>query len=79
MLPATAYYDDKKAQETFDLNALNAYGCKPKNQQDKDQHATLYQERAVYGKIKMDPAKRAQTQNTGEVSSLEWSFPNLLN
>jgi hypothetical protein len=39
----------------------------PKNQQYKDQHATLYQEQAVYGK-KMDPAKRAQTQNTGEVS-----------
>jgi hypothetical protein len=39
----------------------------------------LYQERAVFGKIKMDPAKRAQTQNTGEVSSCEWSFPNPLN
>jgi hypothetical protein len=53
----------------------------PKNQQDKDQHATLYQEQAVFGKIKMDPAKKkqAQTQNTGEVSSLEWSFPNPLN
>ncbi len=31
---------------------------------------TLYQERAVFGKMKMDPAKRAQTQNAGEVSSL---------
>jgi hypothetical protein len=31
-------------------------------------HATLYQERAVFGKMKMDPAKRAQTQNAGEVS-----------
>jgi hypothetical protein len=30
----------------------------------------LYQERAVFGKMKMDPAKRAQTQNAGEVSSL---------
>jgi hypothetical protein len=28
---------------------------------------TLYQERGVFGKIKMDPAKRAQTQNAGEV------------
>ncbi len=28
---------------------------------------TLYQERAVFGKMKMDPAKRAQTQNAGEV------------
>ncbi len=31
---------------------------------------TLYQERAVFGKMKMDPAKRAHTQNAGEVSSL---------
>jgi hypothetical protein len=30
-------------------------------------HCTLYQERAVFGKMKMDPAKRAQTQNAGEV------------
>jgi hypothetical protein len=38
--------------------------------------STLYQERAVFGKMEMDPAKRAQTQNTGEVSSLQWSlFP----
>jgi hypothetical protein len=35
---------------------------------------TLYQERAVFGKMKMDPAKRAQTQNAGEVSSLQWFF-----
>jgi hypothetical protein len=28
---------------------------------------SLYQEQAVFGKIKMDPAKRAQTQNVGEV------------
>ncbi len=28
---------------------------------------TLYQEQAVFGKMKMDPAKRAQTQNAGEV------------
>ncbi len=35
---------------------------------------TLYQERAVFGKMKMDPAKRAQTQNAGEVSSLQWLF-----
>ncbi len=40
---------------------------------------TLYQERAVFGKMKMDPAKRAQTQNAGEVSSLHGSFPNPLN
>jgi hypothetical protein len=32
---------------------------------------TLYQEQAVFGKMKMDPAKRAQTQNAGEVSSLQ--------
>jgi hypothetical protein len=35
---------------------------------------TLYQERAVFGKMKMDPAKRAQTQNAGEVSYLQWFF-----
>jgi hypothetical protein len=35
---------------------------------------TLYQERGVFGKMKMDPAKRAQTQNAGEVSSLQWFF-----
>ncbi len=35
---------------------------------------TLYQERAVFGKMKMDPAKRAQTQNAGKVSSLQWFF-----
>jgi hypothetical protein len=35
---------------------------------------TLYQERAVFGKMKMDPAKRAQTQNAGEVSSFQWFF-----
>ncbi len=40
---------------------------------------TLYQEQAVFGKMKMDPSKRAQSQNTSEVSSLEWSFPNPLN
>ncbi len=40
---------------------------------------TLYQEQSAFGKMKMDPAKRAQTQHTGEVSSLEWSFPNPLN
>ena len=28
---------------------------------------TLYQERAVFGKMKMDPVKWAQTQNAGEV------------
>jgi hypothetical protein len=33
-------------------------------------HLALYQERAVFGKMKMDPAKRAQTQNAGEVLSL---------
>jgi hypothetical protein len=47
----------------------------PKNQQDKDQHATQYQERAVYGKIKMDPVKRAQNQNTGEVHHSNGPFP----
>jgi hypothetical protein len=35
---------------------------------------TLYQEQAVFGKIKMDPAKQAQTQNAGKVSSLQWFF-----
>jgi hypothetical protein len=35
---------------------------------------TLYQEPAVFGKMKKDPAKRAQTQNAGEVSSLQWLF-----
>jgi hypothetical protein len=34
----------------------------------------LYQERAVFGKMKMDPAKRAQTPSAGEVSSLHWFF-----
>jgi hypothetical protein len=28
-------------------------------------YPTLYQEQAVFGKMKMDPAKRAQTQNAG--------------
>ncbi len=28
----------------------------------------LYQEQAVFVKMKMDPAKRAKTQNAGEVS-----------
>ncbi len=36
--------------------------------------STLYQERAVFSKMKMDPAKRAQTQNAGEVSSLQRFF-----
>jgi hypothetical protein len=36
--------------------------------------STLFQERAVFGKMKMDPAKRAQTQNAGEVSSLQCFF-----
>jgi hypothetical protein len=34
----------------------------------------LYQELAVFGKMKMDPAKRAQTQNAGEVALLQWFF-----
>ncbi len=34
----------------------------------------LYQEQAVCGKMKMDPAKRAQTQNAGEILSLQWFF-----
>jgi hypothetical protein len=29
--------------------------------------STLYQEPAVFGKMKMDPTKRAQTQNAGDV------------
>jgi hypothetical protein len=37
-------------------------------------HNALYQERAVFGIMKMDPAKRAQTQNAGEVSLLHWLF-----
>jgi hypothetical protein len=43
------------------------------NKTTANKHA-LYQERAVFGKMKMDPAKRAQTQNAGEVSSLQWFF-----
>jgi hypothetical protein len=35
---------------------------------------TLYQEQGVFGKMIMDPAKRAQTQNAGKVSSLQWFF-----
>ncbi len=35
---------------------------------------TLFQERAVFGKMKMDPAKRAQTQNAVEVPSHQWFF-----
>ncbi len=35
---------------------------------------TLYQVRAVFGKMKMDPAKRAQTQIAGEDSLLQWFF-----
>ncbi len=42
--------------------------------QKKKVGSTLYQEWAVFGKMKMDPAKRAQTQNAGEVSSLQWFF-----
>jgi hypothetical protein len=41
---------------------------------EKSLTSTLYQERAVLGKMKMDPAKRAQTQNAGEVSLLQWFF-----
>ncbi len=37
-------------------------------------YSTLYQEPAVFGKMKMDPTKRAQTQNAGEVSFLQWVF-----
>jgi hypothetical protein len=40
----------------------------------KQNPPTLYQERAVFGKMKMDLAKRAQTQNAGEVESLHWFF-----
>ena len=36
-------------------------------QEDSAKPSTLYQEQAVFGKMKMDPAKRAQTQNAGEV------------
>jgi hypothetical protein len=35
---------------------------------------SLYQEQDVFGKMKMDSAKRAQTQNAGEVSLLQWLF-----
>ncbi len=45
---------------------------------ENSQHFTLYQEQAVFGKMKMDPAKRAQTQNAGEVSSLQWFFSQSL-
>ncbi len=37
-------------------------------------HGRSHCERAVFGKMKMDPAKQAQTQNAGEVSSLQWFF-----
>jgi hypothetical protein len=37
-------------------------------------NSALYQERAVFGKMRMDPAKRAKTQNAGEVSLLLWFF-----
>jgi hypothetical protein len=43
--------------------------------EDRYRVYTLYQERSVFGKMKMDPAKGAQTQNTGEVSLLECPFP----
>ncbi len=36
-------------------------------QPEKKTAPTLYQEPAVFGKMKMDPTKRAQTQNAGEV------------
>jgi transposase InsO family protein len=36
--------------------------------------STLYQEPAVFGKMKMDPTKRAQTQNAGEISFFQWVF-----
>jgi hypothetical protein len=38
-----------------------------RGQSQKCDEGTLYQEQAVFGKMKMDPAKRAQTQNAGEV------------
>jgi hypothetical protein len=41
---------------------------------NKDKRGTLCQERAVFGKMKMDPAKWTQTQNAGEVSSLQRFF-----
>ncbi len=41
---------------------------------DVERSTTLYQEQTVFGKMKMDPGKRAQTQNAGEVSSLDWFF-----
>jgi hypothetical protein len=41
---------------------------------NRSQTHALYQERAVFGKMKMDPAKRAQTQNAGEVSLLQGFF-----
>ena len=44
--------------------------------EDKTYSYTLYQERAVFSKMKMDPAKRAKlkSQNAGDVSSLQWFF-----
>jgi hypothetical protein len=36
--------------------------------------AYTVKERTVFGKMKMEPAKRAQTQNAGEVPSLQWFF-----
>jgi hypothetical protein len=57
-------------------NHTRRYFCKKnaENNMITYNKATLYQERAVFGKMKMDPAKWAQTQNAGEISSLQWFF-----
>jgi hypothetical protein len=44
------------------------------NLTSQEQVLALYQERAVFGKRKMDLAKRDQTQNAGEVSWLQRFF-----
>ncbi len=47
----------------------------PKSRAD----TTLYQERAVFGKMKMDPAKQAQTKMLVKFHRSNGSFPNPLN
>ncbi len=58
----------------LNVHVLGSFGSILKDhrwlwEQQLEQQAaiSLYQERAVFGKMKMDPAKRAQTQNAGEV------------
>ncbi len=57
---------------------LVLYAC-PEFESHPVPNPTLFQERAVFSKMKMDPAKWAQTQNAGEVSSLQRFFSNPLN